>query len=135
VVVDRSYRSVRKYGVLQCFVLHHYKVYATHVVGLPGGGTASLISLRIDKRDVATANWLQPVRLGAMRAWRRVVLYEYVEDARPPPSLRGAGGIRGFGIWLINTLSPYGGTRPPARFKPAERELTRLAGLVTGNAA
>jgi exosortase len=108
VVVDPSYRSVHRYGVLQCFVFHHYKVYSTHLVSLPGGGTLSLIALQIDRRDVATANWLQPVTLAGKRAWRRAILYQYVDNAHPQGAPARSSGVRSLGLWLLNTLSPYG---------------------------
>jgi exosortase len=131
VVVDPSYRSVHRYGVLQCFVFHHYKVYSTHLVSLPGGGTASLIALRIDQHDVSTANWLQPVTIDGKRAWRRVILYQFIGNARAPGPQSHSSGVRALGLWLLNTLSPYGDSHPPARFVPAERGLTRLAGELT----
>ena len=49
VIVTSSYAAARRYGPLQCFVFHRYKIYATHAAALPHGGTTVLTALKIDR--------------------------------------------------------------------------------------
>lgn len=131
VVVVPTYDQARRYDVLRCFVFHDDSLYATHVTPLARGGTGLLTSLRLDRRDVATLSWIQPVLLDGHRAWRRVVLFAYLSGARPTGSFPGGGGAISFGSWLVDHIGPYGGSEPPPRFRPVERGLVQLAdGLV-----
>jgi exosortase len=126
VVVTSSYRKASRYSALDCFVFHRFRVYSVHRAALPGGGSVALIAIRADKTDLATASWLQPVLVDGRRAWRRVVLFAYLKG-KPVESSYHPSWSRRLGLWLLNTFSPYGGTRPPERFRVTERELTAAA--------
>ena len=129
VVVTKSYRKAARYGALECFVFHRYKIYSMHRAALPDGGSVSLIAIRADGFELATASWLQPVTLGGKKAWRRVVLFEYLKGTSPVGEFHPSWSRR-LGLWLLNTFAPYGGTHPPERFKAAERELTDAARML-----
>jgi hypothetical protein len=101
-------------------------LHSTHRAALRNGGTALLATMTLSGSDVATISWVQPVRVAGKNAWRRVILFQYL-DGKPvrddfKPSLS-----RRVGNWLLNTLAPYGSTSPPRRFVPTERELLAVA--------
>jgi hypothetical protein len=126
VVVTPTYRQALRYNVLDCFVFHHAHVYATHIEPLVEGGSAVLTSVRLDGADVATATWVQPAIVGGHRAWRRVLLFAYLDGATARPPSR-VGSVQSFGSWLLDRFGPYGATKPPARFHRAEGGLVALA--------
>jgi exosortase len=126
VVVTPTYRQARRYNVLDCFVFHQEHVYSTHVEPLVGGGSAVLTAVRLDHEDVATLTWIQPAVVDGRDAWRRVLLFAYLDGA----SAHGRAHVAGaqtFGSWLLDHVGPYGTTSPPARFHRAERGLVSLA--------
>jgi exosortase/archaeosortase family protein len=127
VVVTPTYRQALRYDVLNCFVFHHAHVYATHVEPLVEGGSAVLTSVRLDGADVATATWVQPALVDGHRAWRRVLLFAYLDGASPRPRAAHVGSAQSFGSWLLDRFGPYGATKPPVRFHRAERGLVALA--------
>jgi exosortase/archaeosortase family protein len=127
VVVVPSYGQAQRYGPLQCFVFHRYRIYATHVAPLVDGGTGVLTAFRLDGSDVATLTWIQPVQLNGQRAWRRVLLFAYLRGSPSGASGPAVSSARSFGNWLLDRLGPYGGSSPPARFRLPERGLVALA--------
>lgn len=127
VVVTPTYRQALRYDVLDCFVFHHSHVYATHVEPLVAGGSAVLTAVRLDGADVATATWVQPALVDGHRAWRRVLLFAYLDGARARAAAVHVASAQSFGSWLLDRFGPYGATRPPLRFKQAERGLVALA--------
>jgi hypothetical protein len=129
IVITNSYRQAARYSALECFVFHRYKIYSVHRAALPDGGSVELIAIRADGLELATATWLQPVTLSGKKAWRRVVLFEYLSGSLPVGEYRPSWSRR-LGLWLLNTFAPYGGTHPPERFKAAERELTDAARML-----
>jgi exosortase/archaeosortase family protein len=133
VVVTPSYGQALRYNVLDCFVFHHARVYATHVAPLVEGGTAVLTAVRLDGADVATATWVQPALIAGRRAWRRVLLFAYLDGASSRPHVRAVDSAQSFGSWLLDRFGPYGATIPPRRFRRVERGLVALSDLlVTG---
>lgn len=127
VVVTSSYRSAQAYNVLDCFVFHHAHVYSTRVSPLIAGGSAIVTAIRVDHADVATATWIQPALIGDRRAWRRVVLFAYLDGATHARGTFHPATAETFGSWLLDRFGPYGSTTPPARFRRAERGLLALA--------
>jgi exosortase/archaeosortase family protein len=127
VVVTGSYRSARAYNVLDCFVFHHAHVYSTRVSPLVAGGSAIVTAIRIDHADVATATWIQPALIGDRRTWRRVVLFAYLDGATRADATFHPATAETFGSWLLDRFGPYGTTKPPDRFRRAERSLLALA--------
>jgi hypothetical protein len=129
VVVTSSYRQARRYDILDCFVFHHERIYATHVEPLVGGGSSILTAVRLDHQDVATLTWIQPAVIGNRHVWRRVLLFAYLDGARARRLARVASA-QTFGSWLLDRFGPYGATSPPVRFRRAERGLVALADLL-----
>lgn len=135
VVVAPTYFTIRRYGVLDCFVFHRHHVYATHVLPLPDGGTLDVVDVNLDGQDVVAMTWMQPVLLDGTRAWRRVVLFSYLSTRGSTSGAGSATANRDAGMWLLDRLSPYGGVHPPARFHAPELEVASLAArLATGGA-
>jgi exosortase/archaeosortase family protein len=136
VVVTRTRAEAKAYGVLQCFAYHKLKIYDAKESPLADGGTAQVIDIRVGKDDIATAAWLQPVILGDHAAWRRTILYQYLPGlGRGAAKGASTGVMRSFGLWLVNTLSPYGGIEAPARFGRAEADVLRWAEDYTASRA
>jgi exosortase/archaeosortase family protein len=127
VVVAPTYRQALRYNVLDCFVFHHAHVYSTHVEPLVEGGSAVVTAVRLDGADVATATWVQPALVDGHRAWRRVLLFAYLDGARAHSGAAHVASAQSFGSWLLDRFGPYGATKPPLRFKRAERGLVSLA--------
>jgi exosortase/archaeosortase family protein len=132
VIVARSHAAAQAYGVVQCFAFHQWKIYDSREAALPDGGTTQVIDIRVGKDDIASSSWLQPVRIDGHAAWRRTIVYQYLPggragDAEPPR----AGVVRSFGLWLMNSLSPYGGIEAPARFDDAERDVLNWTSAYT----
>jgi exosortase len=125
VIVTPSYRDALHYGVLNCFSFHRYTIRATRYVKLGRDGTATLVALSADGRNISSASWIQPALLNGHRVWRRVVLFAYA--ARGAAGRQVAAGSDSVGTWLLNHLSPYGGTKTPAEFAATERQLLQLA--------
>jgi hypothetical protein len=126
VVVVPTLSQASSYGVLDCFVFHRYRIYASHRIALSNGGTALLVAMQLDGQDVATVSWLQPVQVDGRHAWRRTVLLQYL-DGRPVKDAFRPSLSRRVGNWLLNTLAPYGSIHPPARFGPTDEELVAFA--------
>jgi exosortase len=129
IIVDHSLSGLQQYGILQCFVTHGFRIYATQKQALPFGGTAEVIALRDAFRDLVAVTWVQPVRLaGGGSAWRRVTLYQYLDKMLgSAPRLDYPGPL---GLWFVNRVLPYGGTHMPARFGPAAARARLLAAKI-----
>lgn len=129
VIVTRSYRRAREYGVVQCFSFHHYAIKSTRYAALGRGGTAALVALDVGGSAISSASWIQPVTIDGQRAWRRVVLYEYA-GKRSLAAAQAPGSAGSVSLWILNHLAPYGGSTPPVRFRHSEQQLLALAGDV-----
>jgi exosortase/archaeosortase family protein len=127
VVVTPTYRQALRYGVLDCFVFHHDHVYATHVEPLVDGGSAMLTAVRLDGADVATLTWVQPALVDGRHAWRRVLLFSYLNGVAPQAHAARPASSLSVGSWLLDRFGPYGATTPPPRFRRVERGLVGLA--------
>lgn len=126
VVVVPTLAQVASYGALDCFVFHRVTLRSTRRVPMRNGGTALLASMSVSRSDIATISWAQPVRVDGHNAWRRVILFQYLDGKRVHDSFKPSLSRR-LGTWLLNTLAPFGSTRPPQRFLQTERELLAYA--------
>jgi hypothetical protein len=126
VIVVPTLSQATSYGPLACFIFHRYNLHSTHRVSLRNGGTALLATMTIQRDDIATISWVQPVQLDGKHAWRRVILFQYL-DGKPVRDDFKPSFSRRVGNWLLNTLAPYGSTRPPKRYVATEKELLAVA--------
>jgi exosortase len=126
VVVVPTLSQATAYGALDCFIFHRYDLHSTHRAALKNGGTALLATMTLSGSDVATISWIQPVRLQGRNAWRRVILFQYL-DGKPVRNDFRPSLSRRFGTWLLNTLAPYGSTHAPERYVATEKELLAFA--------
>jgi len=126
IVVVPTLAQVASYGALDCFVFHRTELHSTRRVALRNGGTALLATMTSGGEDISSISWSQPVRVDGEKAWRRVILFQYL-DGKPQPDDFRPSLSRRVGNWLLNTLAPYGATQPPGKFRRTEQELLAFA--------
>jgi hypothetical protein len=126
IVVVPTLAQVSSYGALDCFVFHRTELHSTRRVALRNGGTALLATMTSGGEDISSISWAQPVRVDGRKAWRRVILFQYL-DGKPQPDDFRPSLSRRVGNWLLNTLAPYGATHAPGKFRRTEQELLAFA--------